>query len=103
MGSHYVIVECDENQHRDRPCECEQRRMIEIYQSLGGMRVLFIRYNPDGYKINGESQDTPERVRLDTLSRVLMEWSDRIPEHPLQVIYLYFDGCAMDIIPLPVL
>lgn len=45
-----VILECDENQHKERNCVCEQTRMINISQSFGGLPVYFIRWNPDKYK-----------------------------------------------------
>lgn len=49
-GDKIVIVECDENQHKDRSTECERTRMFNIGQALGGIPVYFIRWNPDGYK-----------------------------------------------------
>jgi hypothetical protein len=49
LGTHIVIVECDEHQHKSYPCECEQARMINIGQTFGGLRVLFVRFNPDTY------------------------------------------------------
>ncbi len=96
MGSHCIIVECDEDQHRGRPCECEQKRMIEIHQSLEGRPVIFLRYNPDDYKINGVKMDTPEKVRLDTLSKMLMEVSLSPPKVPLSAVYLFYDDSTLD-------
>ena len=49
FGTHCVILEVDENQHSERACVCEVVRMVNIHQSLGGARVVFIRYNPDVY------------------------------------------------------
>ena len=45
-----LIIECDENQHKERACECEQTRMVNIGQSFGGLSVYFIRWNPDNFK-----------------------------------------------------
>lgn len=45
-GFYYVIIECDEDAHRQYDVSCERKRMYEI--SLGlGVPVVFIRYNPD--------------------------------------------------------
>lgn len=43
MGDKIVILECDENQHQERSCACEQTRMVNIGQSYGGVPVYFIR------------------------------------------------------------
>jgi very-short-patch-repair endonuclease len=48
--THYVVLEVDEEQHRGKTYECDQKRMWEIAQSLG-MPSIFIRYNPDKYKV----------------------------------------------------
>ncbi len=99
MGSHCVIVECDEDQHKGRECKCEQQRMIEIHQSLEGRPLLFIRYNPDDYKISGEKMDTPEKARLDMLSKILLEASVSIGDG-LSAVYLFYDDSSLEAIPV---
>jgi hypothetical protein len=49
LKTHIIILECDEHQHKDRICLCEQVRMVNIGQSYGGTPVYFIRWNPDDY------------------------------------------------------
>jgi hypothetical protein len=49
LGTHILIVECDETQHKDYRCECKQVRMINVGQAFGGLRILFLRFNPDDY------------------------------------------------------
>lgn len=44
-----IILECDEDQHKSRPCLCEQTRMVNLGQAFGGIPVYFIRWNPDDY------------------------------------------------------
>lgn len=95
FGDKIVIVECDEHQHRERQCECEQTRMVNISQSYGGVPVYFIRWNPDNYV----SYDTrlPEIVarRHLTLAKYLHEIEmNRIelPHGLLCVCYMYYDG-----------
>jgi len=96
LKTHYMILEVDENQHASRPCECEQTRMINIAQSLGGPPVYFIRYNPDDYKVKGEKQTTTPGKRL----KNLVEWLERVKAYTpetimtdgmVNVTHLYFD------------
>lgn len=49
--THVVVVEVDENQHSSIDCACEEKRHMQIFQDVGGNRpIVFIRFNPDGYK-----------------------------------------------------
>ena len=50
LADRIILLEVDEHQHKNRPCECEQTRMINISQSFGGMPTFWIRFNPDEYK-----------------------------------------------------
>jgi hypothetical protein len=47
FGSHCLIIEVDENRHVNYACE--QKRMISLYEDLGFRKVIFLRFNPDGY------------------------------------------------------
>lgn len=73
-GSHYVVLECDEHQHRAYPGDCEHRRMWEVAQQLG-LPTIFLRYNPDNYK-PGNARNKPEPIekRQETLARVLRHY-----------------------------
>lgn len=51
FGTHVVIVECDENQHKGY--DCENKRMMEIFQDCGSRPIVFIRFNPDAYEEGG--------------------------------------------------
>ena len=48
--THVVIVECDENQHKSYIPECENRRKMELFRDVGFRPVVFVRFNPDGYR-----------------------------------------------------
>ena len=50
-GSHSVIIEIDEDQHVGYDPVCENRRTMELFQDLGSRPLVFIRLNPDAYKI----------------------------------------------------
>jgi hypothetical protein len=92
-GTHKVILEVDEHQHQGRACECEQTRMVNLTYSIG-MPVVFIRYNPDSYKIKGKKIQKPEKERHDTLVRWIRYYMKTAPknkEEYLRVVYMYFD------------
>ena len=55
LGYQVLIVEIDENQHIGYDCSCENRRLMELSQDLGHRPIIFIRFNPDNYEINGEN------------------------------------------------
>ena len=94
LGSLILIIENDENQHKSRPCECEQTRMIQIYQDYGGVPVHFIRFNPDKYKSNKVADSLPKRLSFlcDIITKIK---KDKIffTKYPhLSVSYLYYDN-----------
>lgn len=47
--THVVVVECDEEQHRDYDTTCENKRVMELFQDFGNRPIVFIRFNPDNY------------------------------------------------------
>jgi hypothetical protein len=53
IGFQIIIVEIDENQDNNYDCSCEYKRIMELSQDVGFHPIVFIRFNPDGYKING--------------------------------------------------
>jgi hypothetical protein len=89
-ATHHVIVEVDEDQHRDRAFACEQTRMAKIIQALGGA-VTFIRYNPDKYTSVGMRRDPPADTRLSTLVTILKSEQRRAPTSLVRVIYMFYD------------
>jgi hypothetical protein len=90
-----IIVECDEDQHRYRPCECEQTRMVNIGQSFGGLLVLFLRWNPDDYSPeNPRKQPEPLTKRNKLLADLIRDISNnkvKLPNALVSTIQLYFD------------
>ena len=91
-----LILECDENQHRDRPCSCEQTRMVNIGQAYGGMPVYFIRWNPDNYcpeNNRKQCEDIKKRHKLaaDMIKNIISKRIE-LPKALVSAIYLYYDG-----------
>lgn len=102
FGSHCLIIEIDENQHANYICE--QKRMIALYEAIGFRKVVFIRFNPDGYSEGTQKYKSPfgytptgmisinkeEMVRR--IAR-LVEQIDAVkeePHEPLTIHYLFF-------------
>jgi len=94
-GTHVVILEVDEGQHKDRQCACEQARMVNVTQGLGGLYVRWLRYNPDGFKLSSGRKSTLSDVRRHNhLLRWLRVSLQTPPASLLEVVYLCYDGCS---------
>jgi hypothetical protein len=97
LGDKIVILECDEHQHRDRACDCEQTRMANLGQTFGGVPVYFIRWNPDDYSPESDRKE-PELLAkrhklVGDLLRDIKKRKVKMPTDSLvSVIYLYYDG-----------
>lgn len=90
---HYVVLECDENQHKERLCECEFSRMINVSQSLG-MHTIFIRYNPDEFiNKNGKLINPSLTIRKELLIKMMNYQISRQDFQFLEAIYMFYDGC----------
>ena len=55
LGYQIIIIEVDENQHREYDCSCENKRIMELSRDVGHESIVFIRFNPDKYIKNGEN------------------------------------------------
>ena len=89
-GTHFVVLEVDENQHKERAMECERVRMINISQSLG-LTTKFVRYNPDHYKVNNSKRDPSFGTRMKKLKEHLTFAIHDEATYFLSVKYLFFD------------
>ena len=50
-----LIVEVDEFKHEGYDSTCEVARINNIYEDLGMMPLVMIRFNPDGFSVNGSN------------------------------------------------
>ena len=89
-NTHFVVLEVDEYQHKDRADECETVRMINIFQSLG-MPTKFIRYNPDKYRVNKERKNQSFGTRMNILKKHLQYAITEDVVDTISVKYLFFD------------
>jgi len=49
FGTHCIIIEVDERRHVNY--SCEEKRMITLYEDIGFRKIIFLRFNPDGYTV----------------------------------------------------
>lgn len=90
-----VILECDEHQHKDRICSCEQTRMVNLGQSFGGTPVYFLRWNPDMYAPGDDRAPEPVAKRHKLVADYLHQIESGLVSLPtalVSVLYLYHDG-----------
>jgi hypothetical protein len=78
--THIIIIECDENQHRDT--SCENKRTMELFQDFCNRPIVFIRFNPDKY-INEKGEKNPSSFKyhktLDVpVIKSKKEWNNRL-------------------------
>jgi hypothetical protein len=101
-GTHVVIVEVDEEQHRsytncgytkEEKLKAEQRRMYQIGTIFQGSPIVFLRYNPDSYKdVTDKKGAVPNKKRHDVLVRWVKKCIRAKWEHGIHVKYLFYDG-----------
>jgi hypothetical protein len=103
FGSHCLMIEIDEHQHMNY--ECEQRRMQELYEDIGFRKIVFLRFNPDGYHEGSTTFSSPFGysaagaicIKTDEFNRRIHILLDRIhihqkvePVEQLTVEYLFY-------------
>jgi hypothetical protein len=88
-GTHFVVVEVDEHQHKNYT-ENRDARMLSIQKALS-LPTTFVRFNPDEYRTGDDSREANIQER----EILLVSWVNKIHrnEEPrvsdAQVIYLF--------------
>jgi hypothetical protein len=90
-GTHFVVLEVDENQHKQIDKNCETIRMINIFQSLG-IKTKFVRYNPDEYKFNKSKRNPSFSTHGLKLKESLKYAFEDEPISELSMKYLFYDN-----------
>jgi hypothetical protein len=78
----FLVIECDENSHKNYPHTCEKIRENNIVFSLG-LPVVFIRYNPDNKYISEKSKYIILKSYIDYY--IAKDFCDN------EVLYLFYD------------
>ena len=85
-----ALLSIDENQHRDESLGCEIARMTSVIQGIAlsdNVRpLLWIRFNPDAYRVDGHLQRMPKKRRYEQLLQLLRDVPD-----VTGVVYMYYD------------
>ena len=95
-----VIVEVDQYQHRDQRYSqtCERRRLLDVVMAfqinprLAGARILWIRYNPDTYKVNGKRVTKLLTKREEQLTEVIKDMALPADGRLLTLVYMFYDS-----------
>jgi hypothetical protein len=99
VGTHCIIIEVDEDQHKGKRASCskgeigELARMHEI-QNAVGMNCIFLRFNPDTFKVNNKKQSINMNERLKLLVKWIEKCEEMKPEKDLEPVkykYLFYD------------
>jgi hypothetical protein len=94
IGNTLLCVETDENQHKYYNGDDEDSRYDDLMMIHGG-KFIFIRFNPDKYKVRGEIRDPDMNTRLDKLERVIKKQIERIEneenEDIIEIYSMYYD------------
>jgi len=70
----YILLECDEDQHRGYDSSCDVRRDFDMAASIAlgsEHKLLIIRYNPDGYRVGGKTRVESKKDRMRRLLDLL--------------------------------
>lgn len=89
-NTHFIVVEIDEEQHKQYTKECEFARMNNIYLA-NGLPTVFIRFNPDIYTINKKKYKTQLLTRLNNLLKLIDEYSNKEINNYIELLYMYYD------------
>jgi hypothetical protein len=105
FGTYYIVLEVDENQHKyyNNGCpfsqkEQEQRRMIQIVEALnmGTVPVIFLRFNPDNFRVGGKLIKINMAKRLEVLVKWLKYYSKyevkNFNDSIINIKYLFYDN-----------
>jgi len=100
IGSHIIVIEIDENQHRSYDTSCDNKRLMSIFQGLGSRPMIMVRFNPDRYdnvqgcfKRDGQLSGTGQewKKRTGRLKERIDYWLNTEPDRELSVEHLFFD------------
>ena len=105
--THSIIIEIDEDQHIRKGYNCENKRMMLLFEDLGSRPLVMIRLNPDKYKIGNEIikssfTKTPKtgllkkneiefKKRLDRLYEEIEYHRFNIPIKEINIIELFYN------------
>ena len=91
VGTHIICLEIDELQHAYCGYVCEEKRMVDIFNSFGGLHVSFVRFNPDAYEVGQEKKNPDMKWRLPVLLKELQSQMASQPKEPFTIVRMFYD------------
>jgi len=70
----YILLECDEDQHRSYDPSCDVRRDFDIAASIAlgsQQKLMIVRFNPDSYRVGGKTRMESKKDRIKRLLELL--------------------------------
>ncbi len=89
-NTHFIVLECDEDQHSQYDNSCEKIRMCMIAQGLG-LPTHFIRFNPDKYMVKHSVIRISFKKRIIECMKLYKKLQNILPDDDINVIYLYYN------------
>ena len=103
LGSHWICVENDENQHKDYDNSCENKRTMLLYSDMALRPMILIRFNCDKYdnqeglfkicKQSGLSLIKNKKEfekRINILVECIIKHINEVPEKAITTEYLFY-------------
>ena len=88
-----ILVEVDEGEHEWYGIECEVSRMTKVHAAFAvegnTLPLLFIRYNPHAFKVDGQLCAVGTGNRLARLVQFVQDWQC-VPAKALEVQYMFY-------------
>lgn len=103
MGSHTIVIELDENQHRSYDTSCDNKRLMSIFHGLSSRPMIMIRFNPDKYDsvpgcfkkdgvLSGKGKEW--NARTERLKARIDHWMITQPGREITIEHLFFDSTS---------
>jgi hypothetical protein len=88
-----VVVECDEREHDRESVLCEVTRMLDVaaqHRLRSDIPLHFIRFNPDGYQVDGR----PQKPKMAERHQELLLAIEEPVSAPLSISYICYSSTA---------
>ncbi len=95
-AGHVVVLEVDELEHAQPGYECDNRRMLDVFNAYGGTPVVFLRYNPDTPTFGDKKRKFNAQRRKQVLLSELRAALAQPPQHALSIVRLFYSDTASD-------
>lgn len=89
----YIFVEVDEHQHNDERYRGSDMIRMKKIQNILDKKVVFIRFNPNNFRVNDVLQDLPISKRFDIFNEQLIKRLNSEPKYELEIDYMFYNNC----------